>query len=396
MAQSDMNNAKIKRKDEFYTQYDDIEEEMNAYIEYDKDVFRGKTVLLPCDDPEWSNFTRYFAANFDRLGLKKLISTSYAKGASNKQISIFELNSPQYNKEKHDTKGRIFILEHGISDTKSINIDDLQFDYLDDDGDFRSEEVKKLRDEADIIITNPPFSLFRNFIEWVFAANKKFIILGNMNDATDLDIFPLIMQNKMWTGNCFNKTLTFAMAEDYEAKTDERDRLGRKLGKVPSITWYTNVDFGKRHEIPKLTTMADNLKYNKKLRKKCEEDWKKYEYPHFDNYDALEVPFVEVIPSDYDGIMGVPVSFLGSYNPEYFEIVGTVSAAKNSDSLNTGKSYSDYKGFYQDGRPNGRTGSTFGKCPVLVKDDGVHPYYEKDGIRVQATFPRIFIKHKKG
>ena len=146
----------------------------------------------------------------------------------------------------------------------------------------------------------------------------------------------------------------------------------------------------------KQMSKADNLKFNKKLIKKCNEDFGVLDYPHYDNYDAIEVPFVNAIPSDYDGIMGVPMSFIGNYNPEQFEILGTVSARQNEGTLNTGKKYNKYIGYRQDGTLNGRTGSTFGKCPVIIKDDGKHPYYEKDGIRVQATYPRIFIKHKKG
>ena len=162
--------AKTAKNDEFYTKYTDIQKEVNAYLEYNPDVFRGKTVLLPCDDPEWSNFTKFFAQNFEKFGLKKLISTSYAS-ASKKveyhQITLFEMNSPQYDEEKTDTHGKIFILEKDNDVSGRIDINDLEWSYLEGDGDFRSDEVKKLRDEADIIITNPPFSLFREFVTWI-------------------------------------------------------------------------------------------------------------------------------------------------------------------------------------------------------------------------------------
>ena len=183
--------AKEKKNDEFYTQYDDIQREINAYLDYDPDTFRDKTVLLPCDDPEWSNFTRFFAQNFDRLGLKKLISTSYATESKQKntsiQVSIFdflteyETQSPQYDESISPNRGKIFTLTRR---NKKIDINDLQWKYLEGDGDFRSEEVTRLRDEADIIVTNPPFSLFREFLAWIMAANKKFLIIGSQNAIT--------------------------------------------------------------------------------------------------------------------------------------------------------------------------------------------------------------------
>ena len=171
MAHSNLVNAKKAKNDEFYTQYIDIEKEISAYLEYDPNVFKGKTVLLPCDDPEWSNFTKYFAQNFERLGIKKLISTSYAinsklyKGSY--QITIFEKNAPQFDKSKASNNGKIFTLTHDKSGDGKIDVEDLEWDYLEGDGDFRSDEVEKLRDEADIIITNPPFSLFRDFFAWI-------------------------------------------------------------------------------------------------------------------------------------------------------------------------------------------------------------------------------------
>ena len=188
MANRTLNNARAAKQDEFYTQFYDIESEMEAYLDYNPDVFRGKTVLLPCDDPEWSNFTKYFAQNFESLGLKKLISTSYApeskayKGGI--QLSLFETQSPKFDKSKTKTHGKIFVLTENTTKDGIVNLEDLQWDYLDGDGDFRSEEVKKLRDEADIIITNPPFSLFREFLAWIVEAKKQFIIIGNMNAIT--------------------------------------------------------------------------------------------------------------------------------------------------------------------------------------------------------------------
>ncbi|MBE6997885.1 MAG: DNA methyltransferase [Ruminococcaceae bacterium] len=391
--------AKTAKNDEFYTQYSDIEAEMNAYVEFNPDVFRGKIILLPCDDPEWSNFTKYFAANFERFGLKKLISTSYAKGAGNRQLTIFEMMSPLYDEEKHETRGKLFTLTSDKDGSGIIDTDDIEFSgYLEGDGDFRSAEVTALRDEADIIITNPPFSLWREFLAWIIDGKKQFVIMGNQNEATCKEVFPLLQDNKIWYGDSIHSGgIDMRMPDDLEEYSKNvfiRD--GHHYVNLAGIRWFTNIDHGGRHRELLLDTAEHNLKYNKKLIKKCKEDFGRLEYPRYDNYEAIEVPFSDAIPSDYDDVMGVPTTFLDKYNPEQFEIIGTVSAAQNEGSLNTGKSYKDYIGYKQDGTPNGRTGSTFGKCPVIVKDDGKHPYYEKDGVRVQATYPRIFIKHKKG
>ena len=181
MANNNLHKAKADKNDEFYTQYSDIQKEINAYLEYNPNVFKNKTILLPCDDPEWSNFTKFFAQNFERFGLKKLISTSYAndkKSIIYVQLSLFEKESPQFDEKKSNSHGKIFILDRDENKSGKIDINDLRWNYLESDGDFRSEEVKKLRDEADIIVTNPPFSLFREFLEWILEVNKQFIIIG--------------------------------------------------------------------------------------------------------------------------------------------------------------------------------------------------------------------------
>lgn len=314
--------AMSDKNDEFYTQYSDIEREMNSYIDFNPNVFRGKTVLLPCDDPEWSNFTRYFAANFNRLGLKKLISTSYSKSVGNKEISLFELDSPLYDESMHEMHGKLFVLEYDRDNSGNIDVDDLEFfGYLEGDGDFRSEEVKKLRDEADIIITNPPFSLFREFMAWLNESGKQFIVIGNMNAVKYREIFPLLQRNEVWLGNYNPKE--FVIPVDLpNRKNTYTSTEGVKLAKFGNICWFTNIDHGLRHSPLLLDTMAHNLKFNKTLRKKLEKDFGIVEYVKYTNYDAIEVPFVECIPSDYDGIMGVPISFLEKYNPEQFELIG--------------------------------------------------------------------------
>ena len=325
MANSNLSNAKNAKNDEFYTQYQDIEKEVNAYLEYNPEVFKGKTVLLPCDDPEWSNFTRYFAQNFERLELKKLISTSYAieskKFKSDWQPTLFETENPKYNADKSRVCGKIFILDHDTNANGRIDIDDLQWQYLESDGDFRSKEVTDLRDEADVIVTNPPFSLFREFLAWIVEAEKLFLVIGNMNAITYKEVFPLIKDNKIWLGATnFNTGMYFKVPADFVYASTykfEREQNGEKVNRVPGVCWFTNIEHGRRHQPLPLMTMADNLKFSKHKEIRGKEAYDKY-----DNYDAIEVPYTDAIPNDYDGVMGVPISFLDKYCPEQFEIVG--------------------------------------------------------------------------
>ena len=352
MANSNLKEAKAAKNDEFYTQFHDIEIEMNAYLEYDPNVFRGKTILLPCDDPEWSNFTRFFAAKFDELGLKKLISTSYAPESKRYKTpyfpSLFEQYSPQFDKAKTSVKGKIFVLEQDKSGDGRINIDDLEWQYLDGDGDFRSKEVTKLRDEADFIITNPPFSLFREFLAWIMEGGTRFAVIGNMNAITYKEVFPLIKSNQIWLGATGNgNDMVFGVPEG--AKVDDKDRQkAARLGYVGNYTrlgnscWFTSIEHGRRHQPLSLMTMADNLRYSKH-----KEIRGKTTYAHYDNYDAIEVPFTDAIPSDYDGVMGVPISFLIKYCPEQFEILG-ITDRQNTSCLRTKKYTSNDSPKYND------------------------------------------------
>ena len=334
MANKNLSKAKNAKNDEFYTQYADIQNEVNAYLDYDADVFRGKTVLLPCDDPEWSNFTKFFAQNFQRFGLKKLISTSFAAESKNYrhfyQPSLFEEESPQFDRKKTKVRGKIFVLDHDTNNNGKIDIEDLEWKYLEGDGDFRSKEVKRLRDEADIIVTNPPFSLFREFLAWILEGSdggcsaakgaKRFLIIGNMNAITYKEVFPLIKENKMWLGvSNFNTGMYFFVPEGFvyaDTYKFERIRDGRAVNRVPGVCWFSNIEHGRRHQPLQLMTMADNIKFSrhKELRGK--------EYLKYVNYEGIEVPFTDAIPCDYDGIMGVPISFLDKYCPEQFEIIG--------------------------------------------------------------------------
>lgn len=322
MANSNLTNAKKAKNDEFYTQYNDIEKEVNAYLEYNPEVFKDKVILLPCDDPEWSNFTKFFSQNFERLGIKKLISTSFASDSktfkSDYTPTLFETQSDMYDKSKTNTKGKIFILDRDRNADKKINVQDIHFDrYLELDGDFRSVEIKRLRDEADIIITNPPFSLFREFLNWIVEADKKFLIIGNMNAITYKEVFPLIKNNKMWIGNGFsagNAYFSTPFVADY-AEGVYNPETG--LVKFRNCCWFTNIDHGRRHQKLPLMTMEENLKYSKHKDIKGRDSYDKY-----DNYDAIEIPFTDSIPSDYEGVMGVPISFLDKYSPEQFELIG--------------------------------------------------------------------------
>ena len=283
--------ARAEKDDEFYTQYNDVAKEMQAYFAYDPDVFCGKTVLLPCDDPRESNFTKFFGANFEPLGLKKLISTSFVPPSK----------SPKKGKGK-PVHGKFFILDEDTNRSGQIDLDDIKVFSLMGNGDFRSDEVKALRDEADIIVTNPPFSLFREFLPWILEVGKKFAIIGNTNAITYKDVFPLIQSNTIWLG-VHNEGRTYLRPDGTE----------QKMG---NTCWFTNLEHSSRNSPMQLMTMEENRKFSRRkiVREKG--------YQHYDNYDAIEVPYVEAIPSDYPGVMGVPISFLNKYCPEQFEIVG--------------------------------------------------------------------------
>lgn len=296
---------------------------MNAYIEYNPNVFREKTILLPCDDPEWSNFTKFFAQNFERFGLKKLISTSFAVESKNIQTTyqptIFEQDSPYFDIDKTRIKGKIFTLDHDTNKNGVIDIEDLEWQYLEGDGDFRSEEVKKLRDESDIIITNPPFSLFREFLAWIIDAKKDFIIIGNVNALTYKEVFPLIKNNKVWLGESIHSgDREFQVPKEYPltASGFRIDENNNHFIRVKGVRWFTNIEHGQRHQPLQLMTINDNIKFSK------HKEIKDIGYQKYDNYNAIEVPYTDAIPSDYDDVMGVPITFLDKYCPEQFEILG--------------------------------------------------------------------------
>lgn len=323
-----MAGAKSAKKDEFYTQFVDIQKEINAYLDFNPNVFKDKTVLLPCDDPEWSNFTKFFAQNFENFGLKKLISTSYAvdsKQLKYYQVTMFEKESPLYDEKKTRSHGKIFVLEKDTNKSGKIDINDLQWRYLDGDGDFRSDEVTKLRDEADIIITNPPFSLFRDFLSWISEANKMFLIIGSINCISYQEVFCKIKDNKAWLGNGIGRWISgFIVPEGYELYGTEAriDNDGNRIISTNNCLWLTNIEHGRRHQPLQLMTMADNLKFSK------HKEIRQNGYLKYDNYDAIEVPYYDAIPSDFSGQMGVPITFLDKFNPDQFDIVGIMSTTK--------------------------------------------------------------------
>ena len=388
--------AKAAKNDEFYTQYADIQKEVNAYLEYNPDTFRDKTVLLPCDDPEWSNFTRFFAQNFERLGLKRLISTSYAvesKKYKDYEPTLFETESPLFDVDKTRIKGKIFELTRDTNGSGRIDIDDLEWHYLEGDGDFRSPEVCALRDQADIIVTNPPFSLFREFLTWLLEAKKQFLIIGNMNAVTNKEVFPLIQMNELWYGPSITSgDREFMIPDSYplEAASWRIDEKGKKYIRVKGVRWFTNFDHGRRHEPVLLMSKKDNRRFSK--HRKIRE----VGYLTYDNYDAIEVPYSDAIPNDIDGAMGVPISFLDRYCPDQFEILGLTQIGCH-DALPDTKKYNDFKEIDRStGRATGASGGKTNENAVLKGMGDKKTYYlGPNGEMVYSEYKRILIRKKQ-
>ncbi|WP_165207299.1 adenine-specific methyltransferase EcoRI family protein [Weissella sagaensis] len=367
----DLKNAKSAKKDEFYTQWSDIEKEMNAYLEYDSNVFRNKTILLPADDPFESNFFKFFATHFNDYGLKKLIATSFDPSPivnTQLELSLFDDNNLDNSNELVTKISRAYKIElDNVSDFDNngrINIDDIQMKlrqekskldkgkssktlaYLTGDdnpdgntrfsaGDFRSQEVTLLKNEADIVITNPPFSLFREFINWVNPTEKFLSVIGNVNSITYKNVFPLIAANKLWLGESIHSgDREFQVPDTYPLKSSgwRIDDSGNKFIRVKGVRWFTNINHGRRHQPLALMSMEDNIKYSK------HKEVRGHEYMHYDNYDAIEVPYTDAIPDAYTGIMGVPITFLDKYNPDQFEIVKFRKGDDDKDLRVNGKS----------------------------------------------------------
>lgn len=388
MANSNLTKAKRAKNDEFYTQYSDIQKEIEAYLECDSNTFKDKVVYSNCDDPYESNFFRYFVLNFERLGLRKLMTTSYKPSPiANTQVGLFgdDVTLELVKGRPKVTANKFIINEVGdVDGDGSFTLEDIALQLkanknnewipLQDDGDFRSKECVELLKQADIVVTNPPFSLFRQYIGQLVEHEKRFLIIGNKNAVTMKEIFPLIKDNKMWSGRTdWSGGLWFETLG-----TDNVDKVinGKKMKNVPSV-WFTNLDHGKRHQPLGLMTMAENIKFNKKMQGKND-------YLRYDNYDAIEVSFTNAIPSDYEGAMGVPISFLDKYNPDQFEILGTSDNGLVDDKFK--KTLGLTKEFVDDYYKAGGTGA--------YKEGNPTAGYYEDGVAKMA-YKRIFIKHKK-
>lgn len=317
MPNRNLTQAKKAKNDEFYTQLTDIEKELSHYTKH----FKGKVVLCNCDDPFESNFFRYFVLNFNRLGLKKLITTSYAGSPiAYRQLNMFDyVDGVAPDGRKRAYKAEVTVV-HGKTATSGYNMDDIanlfvtgenKLELLEGDGDFQSQECLDILDEADIVVSNPPFSHFREYIATLIERKKQFLIIGNMNAITYKEVFPLIKDNRVWTGykmfgGGMNMIMPKTLFDPNKVKKYVVNGRGEIIVNIMGVIWYTNLDIKKRHEELILVKQYHG-----------HED----EYPHYDNYDAINVDKVVDIPCDYDGVMGVPITFLDKYNPEQFEII---------------------------------------------------------------------------
>ena len=397
MANENLTNAKRAKNDEFYTQYADIQKEIEAYLEFDADVFRGKVVYCNCDDPYESNFFRYFVLNFKKLGLKQLITTSYKPSpVANTQLELYgdDQTLPKSKGRPKISANKFIINEvHKIAGNGEFNLKSVakklkanknnEWTPLEGDGDFRSDECIEMLKQSDIVVTNPPFSLFRKYVKQLFDYDKKFVIISSKNSITYKEIFPLIKANRMWVGtSSFNQDMLFISPENIDPtkkpKSATRTVDGVVYLRSPSI-WFTNLDHGRRHQPLPLMTMKENLKYSKHKEIKG-----KRKYGKYDNYDAIEVPFTDAIPSDYVGVMGVPVSFLDKYNPDQFEILGTSDNGLVDDHVKTTPGLT--KQFVDDYYEAGGTGAYKEGNPTAgIYENGV----------AKMVYKRIFIQHKK-
>ncbi len=373
--------AKAAKKDEFYTQYVDIQKEVEAYLEFDEDTFRGKVVYCNCDDPFESNFFKYFATNFNKLGLKKLISTSYDGSPIAGQGTLF----PEYsegNGKRQKPKALAVVLDH-VKDEDgdgAANVTDVELflkrnkaarialkgNAIYPGGDFRSPECVAFLKQADIVVTNPPFSLFREYVAQLFEHKMKLLVIGNLNAIKYKVVFPQFQDDRLWLGPTISSGDREFQVPDHYPLNAAGWRVGddgTKFVRVKGVRWFTNLDHGRRHQPLNLMTMAENRKFNKKLEGKAA-------YERFDNYDAIEVPFTDAIPSDYDGTMGVPISFLDKYSPDQFEIIWQASGNTRAS---TPQNVLKRMGYVP--HPDDRGG-----CAILAG---------------RRTYDRIFIRHRK-
>ncbi len=400
--------ARAAKQDEFYTQYVDIQKEVEAYLEFDPGVFRGKVVYCNCDDPFESNFFKYFAANFNKLGLKKLVTTSYDGSPIAGQLTLF----PEYNEgngKRKKPKALAVTLDH-VKDEDgdgAANVTDVELflkqnkaarialkgDDKYPGGDFRSTACIALLKQADIVVTNPPFSLFREYVVQLVEHGKKFLIIGNKNAITYKEVFPLIKDNKLWMGvtpmgvdMLFYVPEQVAKAMVAAGKKGSNYRIvnGKIMGRSTSV-WFTNLDHGRRHQELPLMTMADNLKFSKHKEVKGNAA-----YDRYDNFDAIEVPYTDAIPSDYDGTMGVPITFLDKYNPDQFDILGY----EKSYHLQT-KKYEMQVQVGKGGKRSNVSKLNDGAAIKLDRPPSDVTYYIVDGEYYIQQYKRVFIRHRR-
>ena len=348
-ANKNLRSAKTDKKDEFYTQLSDIEKELKHY----KNHFKDKVVLCNCDDPRVSNFFHFFSYNFERFGLKRLIATCYKSQDSD----LFSQNNSE----------RAIYLEYtGDKNGNSVpDVNEIGIKHLQGDGDFRSKECIELLKQADIVVTNPPFSLFREYVAQLVEYEKHFIILGNSNALTYKEIFKLIRENKVWLGASIHSgDVEFMVPNDYEirSKSLRIDEMGRKFIRAPSIRWFTNLDYIERHE--------DLILYKK---------YNEEEYPKYGNFDAINVDVTKDIPVDYAGAMGVPITFIDKYNPDQFEIIG-LGISNSGIEIGVQPYKPEHKKYRKEVQKRGAVDGDL--------------YMMKNGI-VEVPYARILIKNKK-
>ena len=382
MSIQDLRNAKEAKQDEFYTQLVDIELELKNY----KDFFKDKIVLCNCDDPYESNFFKYFPINFNYLKLKKLIATCYdGSPIVGEQLNLFDLLDENNNER---TAFKIEITEvPDLNNDGAVDLSDVEqllkskkniLTKLRGNGDFRSEECVELLKESDVVVTNPPFSLFREYVAQLMEYNKKFIIIGNQNAITYKEIFPYIKQDKLWLGvSIHSGDREFRIPDNYEVRSKSLrvDEKGNKYIRVVGVRWFTNVDNKDRHE--ELTL------------------YKTYtpeEFPNFDNYDAINVDKTSDIPDNYFGWIGVPITFLDKYNPDQFEIIGMTKTPIGNHLR------SKVYGKQIQHNPNGTTQivtkANDGAVIEINEPLSDKPYYEIEGKLYKAVYPRILIKRR--
>ncbi|MRR51869.1 MAG: DNA methyltransferase [Rhodocyclaceae bacterium] len=395
--------AKAAKQDEFYTQYVDIQKEVEAYLEFDADTFRDKVVYCNCDDPFESNFFKYFAANFNKLGLKKLISTSYDGSPIAGQGTLF----PEYNDgngKRQKPKALAVTLDRVKDEDEdgAANVTDVELflkrnkaarkalkaDDKYPGGDFRSDECVELLKQADIVVTNPPFSIFREYVAQLIEHGKKFLIIGPKNAITYKEIFPLIKDTKLWlgagfsNGNAFFSIPTDSGREFADGVYDE----STGLVKFRNVGWFTNMDHGRRHQELPLMTMSENLKFSKHKEIKG-----KAAYERYDNYDAIEVPYTDAIPRNFDGAMGVPITFLDKYNPDQFEILGITKTWHGGAS----KTYPMQTQISKDGSKSLVSKLNDGPAIKVSEPPTGQTYYKVGTDNFIQLYARVIIRHRR-